>query len=139
MDFDLTREQKMIRDEVRHFAKKEIAPRAEELEQSGEYPYDIYAKMAELGLMGIPIPEAYGGMGSDWVSLHLAIEEVSRLLESRPIPSTDDCWPRDSSHRIGSGCTYGPALARSSQRLRKPLIWIRSSSALWLVPMPQPA
>ena len=78
MDFDLTREQKMIRDEVRNFAKKEIAPRAEELEQSGEYPYDIYAKMAELGLMGISIPEAYGGMGSDWISLHLAIEELSR-------------------------------------------------------------
>jgi short-chain 2-methylacyl-CoA dehydrogenase len=78
MNFDLTKEQKMIREEVRNFAKKEIAPRAEELEHSGQYPYDIYAKMAELGLMGIPIPEAYGGMGSDWVSLHLAIEELSR-------------------------------------------------------------
>ena len=78
MNFDLTNEQKMIRDEVRHFAKKEIAPRAEELESSGEYPYDIYAKMAELGLMGISIPEAYGGTGGDWVSLHLAIEELSR-------------------------------------------------------------
>jgi alkylation response protein AidB-like acyl-CoA dehydrogenase len=78
MNFDLTKEQKMIRDEVRNFAKKEIAPRAEELEHSGEYAYDIYAKMAELGLMGIPIPEAYGGMGSDWISLHLAIEELSR-------------------------------------------------------------
>ena len=78
MNFDLTKEQKMIRDEVRNFAKKEIAPRAEELESSGEYPYGIYAQMAELGLMGIPIPEAYGGMGSDWVSLHLAIEELSR-------------------------------------------------------------
>ena len=78
MNFDLTKEQKMIRDEVRNFAKKEIAPRAEELDQGGEYAYDIYAKMAELGLMGIPIPEAYGGMGSDWVSLHLAIEELSR-------------------------------------------------------------
>ncbi len=78
MNFDLTKEQKMIRDEVRNFAQKEIAPRAEELEQSGEYPYDIYAKMAELGLMGIPIPEACGGMGSDWVSLHLAIEELSK-------------------------------------------------------------
>ena len=78
MDFDLTREQKMIRDEVRNFAQKEIAPRAEELEKSGEYPYEIYDRMAELGLMGIPISEAYGGMGSDWVSLHLAIEELSR-------------------------------------------------------------
>ena len=78
MDFDLTREQKMIRDEVRNFAQKEIAPLAEELEQTGKYPYDIYAKMAELGLMGIPVSEACGGMGSDWVSLHLAIEELSR-------------------------------------------------------------
>ena len=78
MDFDLTKEQKMIRDEVRNFAKKEIAPQAEELDRTGEYPYEIYAKMAELGLMGIPISEAYGGMGSDWVSLHLAIEELSR-------------------------------------------------------------
>ena len=78
MNFDLTKEQKMIRAEVRNFAKKEIAPRAEELEHSGEFAYDIYAKMAKLGLMGIPIPEAYGGMGSDWVGLHLAIEELSK-------------------------------------------------------------
>ncbi len=78
MDFDLTKEQKMIRDEVRHFARSEIAPQAEELERTGEYPYAIMKKMAELGLMGLPFPEKYGGMGGDWVSLHLAIEELSR-------------------------------------------------------------
>jgi len=78
MDFDLTQEQKMIRDEVRNFARKEIAPGAEERERNGEYPYDIIAKMAQLGLMGIPFPEEYGGMGGDWVGLHLAIEELSR-------------------------------------------------------------
>ena len=78
MDFDLTKEQKMIRDEVRHFAQKEIAPRAEELERTGDYPYEIMQKMAELGLMGLPFPEAYGGMDGDWVSLHLVIEELSR-------------------------------------------------------------
>lgn len=78
MDFDLTREQRMIRNEVRNFARKEIAPRAEEMERTGEYPYDIIEKMADLGLMGIPYPEEYGGMGGDWVSLHLAIEELSR-------------------------------------------------------------
>jgi short-chain 2-methylacyl-CoA dehydrogenase len=78
MDFDLSKEQRMIRDEVRHFARKEIAPLAEALERSGEYPYGIFEKMAGLGIMGIPIPEEYGGMGSDWVSLHLAIEELSR-------------------------------------------------------------
>ena len=78
MDFDLTNEQKMIRDEVRRFAQKEIAPRAEEFERTGDYPYEIMEKMAELGLMGLPFPEEYGGMGGDWVSLHLVIEELSR-------------------------------------------------------------
>jgi len=78
MDFDLTKEQKMIRDEVRRFAQKEIAPRAEEFERTGDYPYEIMEKMAELGLMGLPFPEEYGGMGGDWVSLHLVIEELSR-------------------------------------------------------------
>jgi alkylation response protein AidB-like acyl-CoA dehydrogenase len=78
MYFNLTKEQKMIQKEVRLFAKKEIAPRAEELERTGRYPYEIMEKMAELGLMGIPFPEAYGGMGSDWVSMHLCIEEISR-------------------------------------------------------------
>lgn len=78
MDFDLTKEQRMIRDEVRNFARKEVAPRAEELERTGEYPYDTMAMMADLGLMGIPFPEAYGGMEGDWVGLHLCIEELSR-------------------------------------------------------------
>lgn len=78
MYFELTKEQKMIRDEVRNFAQKEIAPRAEEMERTGDYPYDLMDKMAELGLMGIPFPEAYGGMGGDWVSTHLCIEEISR-------------------------------------------------------------
>jgi len=78
MDFDITKEQKMIRDEVRNFAQKEIAPRSEEMEKTGEYPYDIMEKMSELGLMGIPFSEKYGGMGSDWVSMYLCIEEISR-------------------------------------------------------------
>lgn len=78
MDFDLSKEQKMIQKEVRHFAKTKIAPRSEELEETGEYPYDLLEEMAELGLMGIPFPEEYGGMGSDWVSMHICIEEISR-------------------------------------------------------------
>jgi alkylation response protein AidB-like acyl-CoA dehydrogenase len=78
MNFDLTNEQKMIRDMAREFADKVIAPRAEEMEKTGEFPYDIMAKMGELGMMGIPFPEAYGGSGGDWVSLHLCVEELSR-------------------------------------------------------------
>jgi alkylation response protein AidB-like acyl-CoA dehydrogenase len=78
MNFDLTNEQKMIRDVTRDFADRVIAPRSEEMERTGAFPYDIMAKMGELGMMGIPFPEAYGGSGGDWVSLHLCIEELSR-------------------------------------------------------------
>ena len=78
MDFDLTEEHKMIRDMCRDFTTEVIAPRAEEIERTGEYPYDIMAQMAELGMMGIPISDEYGGSGGDWVGMHLCIEEISR-------------------------------------------------------------
>ena len=79
MNFDFTPEQEMIRREVRRFAQKEIAPIAEEIDRTGAYPYDILKKMGELGFMGIPFPEDYGGTGGDWVSMHLCIEEISRV------------------------------------------------------------
>ncbi len=78
MDFDLTEEHKMIRDMCRSFAQEIIFPRAEEIERTGEYPYDIISQMARLGMMGIPISEQYGGSGGDWVGMHLCIEEISR-------------------------------------------------------------
>ncbi|MFH0957621.1 MAG: acyl-CoA dehydrogenase family protein [Pseudomonadota bacterium] len=78
MNFDLTDEQKMIREMARAFAKEVIAPRAEEMEATGDYPYDIISKMAQTGMMGIPFPEKYGGSGGDWVGAHVCIEEISR-------------------------------------------------------------
>ena len=78
MDFDLSEEHKMIRDMCREFTQKVVVPRAEEVERSGEYPYDIISQMGELGMMGIPISEEYGGSGGDWVGMHLCIEEISR-------------------------------------------------------------
>jgi len=78
MNFDLTDEQRMIREMARDFAREVIAPRAEEMEATGEYPYDIIEQMAELGIMGIPFPEEYGGSGGDWVGTHVCIEEISR-------------------------------------------------------------
>jgi len=78
MDFDLTEEHKMIRDMSRNFTREVIAPRSEEMERTGDYPYDIMDRMAELGIMGIPFPETYGGSGGDWVGMHLCIEEISR-------------------------------------------------------------
>jgi alkylation response protein AidB-like acyl-CoA dehydrogenase len=78
MDFSLSEEHRMIRDMTRDFSREVIAPRAEDMERTGEYPYDIIKKMAELGMMGIPFPEEYGGSGGDWVGMHLCIEEISR-------------------------------------------------------------
>lgn len=78
MDFELSHEQRMIRDMCRQFAREVIAPRAEEVDRTGNYAYDIMDKMAELGIMGIPFPEKYGGSGGDWVSMSLCIEEISR-------------------------------------------------------------
>lgn len=78
MDFDLTQEHRMIRETSRQFAEEVIWPRAEEMERTGEFPYDIAAQMGELGMMGIPFPEAYGGSGGDWVGMHVCIEEISR-------------------------------------------------------------
>lgn len=78
MNFDLTDEQRMMRDTARDFAEEVIAPRSEHMEATGEYPYDIMQQMADLGMMGIPFPEEYGGSGGDWVGAHICIEEISR-------------------------------------------------------------
>jgi alkylation response protein AidB-like acyl-CoA dehydrogenase len=78
MDFQLTEEQQMIKDMTRKFVDKVIAPKAEELEAKGEYPYEIMAQMANLGMMGIPFSMEYGGSGGDWIGMHLCIEEISR-------------------------------------------------------------
>jgi alkylation response protein AidB-like acyl-CoA dehydrogenase len=78
MDFYLSKKQRAIRDMTRTFAREVVAPRAEEIERTGEHPYDIVAQMAELGMMGIPFPKKYGGSAGDWVGLHLCIEELSR-------------------------------------------------------------
>ena len=78
MDFTPSTEQQMIRDLCRNFAKNEIAPIAEEMDQTGQFPYEVWKKMADLGIAGIPIPEEYGGGGLDWLSMIIAIEEISR-------------------------------------------------------------
>lgn len=82
MDFQLTEEQRAIREMVRDFAENEIAPRANDIDKSDEYPADVFAKMAAQGLMGLPIPEQYGGGGADTMSQALAVEEISRVSGS---------------------------------------------------------
>ncbi|MGQ9654878.1 MAG: acyl-CoA dehydrogenase family protein [Thermodesulfobacteriota bacterium] len=78
MDFDLREEHKMIKQMARDFTEKVIKPRAEEMDRTGAYPYDIIQQMADLGMMGIPFPEEWGGSGGDWVGMHVCIEELSR-------------------------------------------------------------
>ena len=82
MDFDLTSEQELIRDTVRTFARERVEPVAAELDLNGRFPYDLVTELGELGLMGLPIPEAYGGAGGDTVSYAIAIEELTRIDSS---------------------------------------------------------
>lgn len=79
MNFDLTNEQKMLQDQVRKFAEAELAPLAPEIDKSGNFPWDNIKKCAKQGLLGIVVPEKYGGSGLDFVSLAIAIEEISRV------------------------------------------------------------
>ncbi len=78
MDFTLNEEQLAIRDTCREFAEQEIKPLAEEMDRTGKFPYALVRKMGELGLLGLPFPEEYGGAGADFLSYCIAIEEISR-------------------------------------------------------------
>src|SRR5918911_4082202 len=82
MNFDLTAEQELVRSTVREFAESRIAPVAEELDRDHRFPYDLVAELAELGLMGMTIPDEYGGGGADTVSYAIAVEELTRVDSS---------------------------------------------------------
>ena len=82
MDFDLSDEHDLLRKTVREFAEERIAPVAEELDREHRFPYEIVSELAELGLMGIPIPEEHGGAGGDTLSYAIAIEELTRVDSS---------------------------------------------------------
>ena len=82
INFDLSDEHELIRSTVREFARDRVAPVAEELDREHRFPYDLVAEMAELGLMGIPFPEEWGGAGGDTLSYAIAIEELTRVDSS---------------------------------------------------------
>ncbi len=82
MDFDLTPEQQQIQALAKDFADKEIAPGARDRDREERFPADVLAKMAPLGFLGGPVPEAYGGMGIDYISHALITEEVGRADSS---------------------------------------------------------
>jgi short-chain 2-methylacyl-CoA dehydrogenase len=80
--FDLPDEHEALRDTVRDFAEREIAPVAAELDRTKAFPYEIVRKLGELGWMGIPFPEAYGGAGADTLAYAVAVEELARVDSS---------------------------------------------------------
>src|SRR5713226_8863040 len=82
MDYELTDTHKLIRDTARRIAREKVAPRAAELDETGVYPEDIFQVFAEAGLLGLTIPEMYGGSGAGFLALALAVEEVAKHCNS---------------------------------------------------------
>ena len=82
MNFDLSPEHELVRKTVREFAEERVAPVAEELDREHRFPYELVAELADLGLMGMPIPEEYGGGGTDTLAYAIAIEELTRVDSS---------------------------------------------------------
>ena len=103
MNFQLSEEQTLLRDSVRAFAKAELLPVAGELDKKGEFPEAQFKGMAELGLMGVAVPEEWGGAGMDNVSYALAIEELSAGCAScGVITSVNNSLVNDPLLRFGN-------------------------------------
>ena len=85
MEFQPTEEHRMIRRMVRDFAEKEIAPRAEEIDATDQFPDDLFRRMGQLGILGLPFPEEYGGSGCGYTGLVIALEEIARVSGSMAI------------------------------------------------------
>ncbi|MGH3088289.1 MAG: acyl-CoA dehydrogenase family protein [Rubrobacteraceae bacterium] len=122
MDLDLTTEQKRWRDLAREYAQEEIRPRAAQLDKEQKFPYDIAEKMAGLGLMGLTVPEEYGGSGGDFVAYNLALEEICRADTSVGITM--------EAH-ISLGCS--PLVAFGTQGQKEHFLGevIRGGKKLW--------
>ena len=94
MDFALTQEQRQIRDTVAEFVDAEVAARAAEIDETDEFPRDLIDEMADLGLMGMPIPEEYGGAGLDCRDFAVLDRHVGRAFAAR----VDHCPATNYEH-----------------------------------------
>src|SRR5215468_2305295 len=103
MNLALTEEQILLQKTVREFAESEVRPRARELDETGHFPRDLFAKAAELGLTGVPFPESEGGAGFDHVAYTIVIEEIARCCASTAgILSGQNSLYCDPIHRYGT-------------------------------------
>jgi butyryl-CoA dehydrogenase len=103
LNLQLTEEQKLLQQTVRDFALSEVKPRAKELDESGQFPRDLFAKAAEIGLCGIAMPESEGGAGMDHISYAIVIEEIARVCASTSvILSVQNSLYCDPIHRFGT-------------------------------------
>src|SRR5207245_3338029 len=106
---DLLREEHhQVRETVRAFADEVVAPRARDLDEKEEFPADIVKRMGELGFMGLPYPEQYGGAGLDTLAYAIAVEEIARVCGSTAITL--------SAH-VSLGC--GPVYANGSEEQKR--------------------
>ncbi|HXP21128.1 MAG TPA: acyl-CoA dehydrogenase family protein [Streptosporangiaceae bacterium] len=119
MDFELSDEQRLLRDTMRAFVNAEIRPVAREWEESGRYPEEIVALMRRMGLFGLLVPEEYGGMAADMVSLAVVFEEISRgwmgvagILGSHSL----SCWMIARYGTEDQKLAHLPALATGERR-----------------------
>jgi len=85
MEFALSEEHRMLQRMVREFAEREIAPRAEEIDANDEFPHDLFRRMGEVGLLGLPFPTQFGGSGADYHAMVVALEEIARVSGSMAI------------------------------------------------------
>jgi alkylation response protein AidB-like acyl-CoA dehydrogenase len=119
VDFELTDEQRLLRQTLRAFVDEQIRPVAQEMEASGDYPDEIVAGLAGLGLFGLTIPEEYGGLGADMVSLAIVFEEISRgwmgvagILGSHTL----SCWMISRFGTDEQKSRYLPELSSGTRR-----------------------
>ena len=110
----LNEEHLQVRDMVRRFAEEVVAPRARELDETESFPHEAVRQMGELGLMGLPYPEKYGGAGMDMLSYAIAVEEVARVCASTAITL--------AAHvSLGCGPVYGAGSEDQTQRFLTPM------------------
>src|SRR5450759_3344042 len=82
MQYDLTEEQKMFQQSISEFAKNVVEPRAMEIDETGEFPWDMVKKLNDNEILGLPFEEQYGGQGADLLTLCIGVEELSKVCVS---------------------------------------------------------